>query len=808
MYRILIIISLLTIYTFSNAQPIRGYRVKDRVEAAEKAIAEGNYYQALDQYEEAYKQQKDPEFAYKIALLNLTLRDYVKTETQLSRILATTVKGSKPPAEAYYYLGQALKMNGKTKEATDAFTQYIAEGKDQNLITLAQNELDGIKAIPNLPLNKDISVVNAGTLINTPFTESNAVLHDSTLYLISFQRKTPIVLDGKDNQYHAKIYTSVRGKDGKWAKPVALPDAINRPNNNESHVTLSPDGNTMVFTRSLLINNEVAETRMFVSKKENNAWTPAREVKLPNSNNADSTFQIRYPAFGKMFDKDVLFVSSNMNGGKGGYDLYYGNFDGETLGDLTNIVQYNTPGDEISPFYTKTKFYFSSNGRPGMGGFDIYSSDWSGTNFGEAVNMGRQYNTSYDDMYFSMNADNTTGFLVSNRPGTRSLKSKTCCDDIFFFSLKPIIVDLAVHVFETPKRPLKGAKVIINEFVEQSKFEKERKSNDQSNDFAFNLDVDKAYQVIVTKDNYSADTFELNTVGILESTTVQKDIILKTKRSNNNGNNPSNINTKPESEIISINEPIRLNNIYYEYDDAAILKDAEQDLSVLLDLMKEYPTMVIELSSHTDSRGNDDYNKRLSQRRANSAKNWLVARGVDPSRIKAIGYGETKILNRCKNGVNCTDEEHQFNRRTEFKILEGPTSITIKKEIFKSKTPDANKGGANVLPKSTNKKKGVPVLEWDNPFHDFGNVSKGDTEVHDFKFTNVGDADLIIEIATACDCTDLDYPQNTPIKPGGKGTLKATFHSKEKDGETEITINVIANTDPIVAESRFRAFVK
>jgi len=254
-----------------------------------------------------------------------------------------------------------------------------------------------------------------------------------------------------------------------------------------------------------------------------------------------------------------------------------------------------------------------------------------------------------------------------------------------------------------------------------------------------------------------------------------------------------------------------LNNIYYEYDDAAILKDAEQDLGTLLGLLQEYPTMVIELSSHTDARGNDDYNKRLSQRRANSAKNWITAKGIDPSRIKAIGFGEAKILNRCKNGITCTDDEHRFNRRTEFRILEGPQTITIKKEIFKGIKPPDKQGGDGGSASLENvpaiHKKGTPVLKWDNPFHDFGVVQKGNDAIHDFGFVNSGDGDLLIEIATACECTDLDYTSR-PIKPGERGTIRATFHSKEKTGETEITINIIANTNPIIVESRFRAFVK
>ena len=134
---------------------------------------------------------------------------------------------------------------------------------------------------------------------------------------------------------------------------------------------------------------------------------------------------------------------------------------------------------------------------------------------------------------------------------------------------------------------------------------------------------------------------------------------------------------EPEFEIYTTNQPIELQNIFYDYNDDKILPDAEPDLSIILDLMNKYPDMKIELASHTDSRGKDKYNLDLSQRRASSAKKWLVQRGITPPRIRAVGKGEKEIRNQCTNGVKCEDEEHRYNRRTEFKITEGPTTIQI-----------------------------------------------------------------------------------------------------------------------------------
>ena len=146
-----------------------------------------------------------------------------------------------------------------------------------------------------------------------------------------------------------------------------------------------------------------------------------------------------------------------------------------------------------------------------------------------------------------------------------------------------------------------------------------------------------------------------------------------------------NLKPKPEVEVISINQPIRLNNIYYNYNDAKILKAAMPDLDYLYELMQQYPDMVIELSSHTDSRGNDEFNMKLSQRRADSAMNYLLAKGIAPERIQAVGYGESMLLNNCGNDVKCSEEEHQLNRRTEFKIISGPTNIEIKKQITRER---------------------------------------------------------------------------------------------------------------------------
>ena len=215
MYKILIALILISVVPSGFAQPLKEIPLSMKIQTAEESLAIGDYYSALDWFEQAYKDKRDPEIAYKIALLHLTLRDYGRAETQLSRLLSSNLRGVRPPAEAYFYYGQVLKMNGKTREATEAFQKYMTEGKDQEKISMAQNELDGINALDDLNPNKGIAVVNVGTLVNSPFTESSAVqAEDGSLYFISFQKKAPIVQDGKDNDYFSKIYTSIKDKEG------------------------------------------------------------------------------------------------------------------------------------------------------------------------------------------------------------------------------------------------------------------------------------------------------------------------------------------------------------------------------------------------------------------------------------------------------------------------------------------------------------------------------------------------------------------------------------------------------------------
>lgn len=666
------------------AQPATGKTPEALVISGDEQIELGQYYRALEQYESAYKETKEKDIAVKIAKAHLLLRDYNRASIWYNRILSRD--RAKAYTEHYFEFGKALKMNGEYTEAADAFKMYLEQGTDDVKKAIAENEIKGIELLGELKENLNVEVNNAGKNINNPESQNGPAIDGSgEIYFGSLDVKSekkksnskkkesePEENDnGDDPSAFSKLYSS-KFEEGKgWGKANVLPEVINRAGYHSANVSFSKDDQIMFFTRVVSDGGHMEESKIYASKRTASGWSPAIEVKGVNGD-----YISRHPAEGELFGKKVLFFSANIPGGKGGFDLYYANKIGEAeYSEPLNIGSLNTMGDEYSPYYQDGKLYFSSDTWPGIGGFDVFSSSWNGSEWSSPQNLGIPVNSSADDLFYKLSIKNDRAILVSNRehPQSKSLKSKTCCDDIYFIDKRKLVIDLTTIVLDEKKKALKGATAQLIEIVSGKEGNTESKSNSQGNEIAHLLDRDKSYKVVVSKEGYFPAEFTLNTVGIQKDQSITKEVVL------------AYLPPESDIEIITINEAIRLNNIYYDFDDDKILKDSEKDLSALKDLLDKYPDMVIELSSHTDSRGNDAYNERLSQRRANSAKKWLMSKKVSAQRIVAKGYGEEKILNDCTNGEDCTEDEHRLNRRTEFKIISGPTTIEVKKEVLNKK---------------------------------------------------------------------------------------------------------------------------
>jgi len=649
------------------AQPISSNTYEDMLETADSAVADNNYFNAIEWYEKAYKEQRDPAVAIAIGDLYAINRVFDRAESWYKRILRRDKDGELVDLRFDY--ARILKSQGKYQEALNELNQFLSLSEDEELKNEGRKVLAGIEMIPNIPENIDAVIVYGGNDLNCPSGDySPALYNDGSLYFSSFNTRKEIELGGEEEDYHAKIYVAQRNKNGQYEDPEPLGQQINRKGFHNANVSFSKDGRSMYFTRMKLEGSEIALSELYRSNRTDDGWGPAEFLTDLNGD-----FRVKHPVEGELFGNRVLFFVSDMEGGYGGDDIYYSTIRGDGFSTAVNLGEtINTERDEITPFYRDGTLYFSSKGYPSLGGFDIYFSSWDGSSWSNPENIGHNYNSSYDDTYFSFNESGTMGFLVSNRPAKdkRNLKGKTCCDDIFTISIRDVVIDL-IALVEDENGPLNGALLeLIDESVDGGNIS--TKSNPTGNNFSFLLDPDHNYLAKVTREGYFPDSFTFNTVGILDDYTVKKTVVLNPKPKE-----------EEETETVSINEPIRLSDIYYDFEDDKILPEAEPSLEYLTGLMNQYPDMVIELSSHTDSRGLSRYNQDLSQRRAESARLWLLDAGISPDRIVAKGYGESQILNRCVDGVRCPEEEHRINRRTEFKIIAGPTSIEIKKSITK-----------------------------------------------------------------------------------------------------------------------------
>lgn len=672
----ILIIIILGFAITMNAQPYGGkLKASQKLKIADEQLEIGDYYNALEWYNKVLEETPNNlTVISKVAEVHYLLRDFKSAQSWYEKL----VKNDKSDqyTEAAFHLGRILKMNGELANAKSTLEGFIGKSDNATLKTLATSELAGIALFNNMGDNLDITVSDAGENINSPYTDFSPIYGaEGEMYYGALVSEEVIVLDGSTTDYFAKIYFATKSGDS-WTKGTQLDNTINRPGVHTGNVTLSPDGNTMYFTRSALTSNKITASSLYRSEKSADGWGTAYPVEGLGDH------IIKHPTVGEAFGSPALFFSSDMAGGQGGWDIYYAPINGDKLGAAVNVGNtINTVGDELTPSYSDGMLYFSSTGHPGIGGLDVFSSKWTGS-WNNPVNMGKEINSSYDDIYFSLNPAGFNGFVVSNRPSDRSLKSKTCCDDIYDVTIKEVILDLEALAFTSEgNKPLNGVSVQLIEMLDGSEGKTETEAQASNHKFGFPLAREMAYKIIASKKGYKDAVVTFNTVGLGESQTIKKDLTLEF------------IPVEPTIvevtvyDTIKSQQPFRLNNILYDFNKSTIRTDAEQDLQLVLGYMQSYPDLVIEMGSHTDAIGKTGVNQRLSQRRAESAKKWLVEKGIAPTRIQAVGYGESLPIAENTNADGSDNPEgRQLNRRTEFKIIGGPKFIVtqrVEKRVVK-----------------------------------------------------------------------------------------------------------------------------
>jgi peptidoglycan-associated lipoprotein len=786
--------------TAAHAQPIGGMNATKRLQIAEEKLKIGDLYNALDWFEKAYEDDtKNANVIGKIALLNYRLRDFKKAEQWFARLLTAEVFKPALFDDARFWYGRCLKMNGKYENAATEFQKFISEynGTNAGLKKLAANEILGAQMAEEMKPEPQVRVENAGGRINSSFSEfSPYPVTNDEVYYGSIRSDSVIVLDDKKNDFYAQIYSAKREEKGfSEAKPLGK--NINQTGFHTGNMTLTTDKNTMYFTRCQLNNNVLAHCDIFSSKRAADDWAEA--VKLTGVNSESST--AKQPAVGTMNGKSGLYFSSDRLGGMGGWDIYFSEMmpDGTFSTPINLGEKVNTVGNEETPFFKNNTLYFASDGLPTLGGYDIFSSRITGSTAETARNLGKGVNSNVDDMYFTIADNDYQGYVVSNRKGTNSLKSETCCDDIWTVEL-PFTNNLMVTAIDRDsKTPLKN---VTARLIEIGSTGRQSKTNPVSNEFTFSqLPVERRYRIVGTAEGYYADSTEITTVGIKKPTDLAG--LLKLVKI------PPPPPPPPVKPPVDIEPIIALHNIYWDFDKAVVRPDAQRTLDTIINVLKGHSGWVVEVASHTDALGTNQYNDQLSDRRTKSAIDWMAKYGVTTSQLVPAHFGEGQPAdaNTKENGRD-NPEGRQRNRRTEFHILNRSGNNSTISAPSSSTTAPVKTGMQSVEIK---KKDEVAKIKWLNGnTHDFGKMKKGAIAEYTFEFVNDGKVPLKIDFATGgCDCTKVVDYSKKEVPAGGKGFIKITFDTKEKDlGAAKGDANMIANTDPIVTEVKVTATVE
>ncbi|WP_419788503.1 OmpA family protein [Mucilaginibacter sp. SP1R1] len=614
-----------------------------------------DYSKAIDLYEQAYRKKMTLHAAERLASSYLLVQNYKEAESWYAIVVNMT--GSKPENILNY--ARALQNNAKYREARDEYGKYAVIDKQvtadqrRNWILSCDSALIWMKTPRHIMINNLKS-------LNSPQSDWGAVVYQDGFVFTSDRLIVPSTTIQKASHPFLKfdggkvpdkkIYgwtgnSYLRLFEQKKGITEIIPFPV--PVNTDYHIgaaSFTADEKEMYFTLTRIpekpiydqgklatINIEIYECK----RGAENQWLVPVAFKYNNVNK----YSVGDPYISQ--DGKVLYFASNMPGGKGGTDLYCcrKNIMGDWE-DPVNLVAINTPGNERSPSLDKeNNFYFSSDGRIGMGGLDIFQTKMFDGHFTNPVNMGYPLNSPQDDFAYNPNSTDT-GYFASNRP--EGLGS----DDIYSASAQkmPAFKLQGVVYNKETGEPLADVIVFLNK--QNGSLLKAQTETDGK--FKFELEKDSEYNLSAEKTNFRNDAATLTTVNLTSSTVIEKDLYL---------------------EQIKLNKEIKLDNIYYDFDQSAIRPDAAVELDKLVKILKDNPTIWIELGSHTDSRGNDQYNQWLSQKRANSAVQYIIDKGISKNRISAKGYGESQLLNRCANDVQCTEAEHQVNRRTEFKIV-------------------------------------------------------------------------------------------------------------------------------------------
>lgn len=636
-------------------------------------VIEKKYYSEL-----AKRKKNDFAIINKLAQLQFETRDYENAKNNFFKVYKA---GGKIAEKAWYNYAAILKMQGNYKSAEDIFKEILKTCKDKDdleLKYLTKMQIDGIN-LENSDSN--IFIIHLDKTINSPHLETSPIIINDTAFVYAsyYIDSIKIISGNKDSLGPETHFYLATKQNNKWTghQKANLP-FYNLENKSTANGAFSLDHKRFYFTIREFNKQGILLSHLYYTKIENEVWS--EPIKIENDVNSEFSNSTQ-PTVGYSFNssQEIIYFISDRPDGWGGFDIWFTVYDiiYDKFSEPVNAGGFiNSFADEMTPFYDAKdkKMYFSSNGYPSLGGFDIFYSIGEVTSWTQAVNLGKPINSTYDDFYFTQLPNKKTGLLISNRDEALDWGNKNCCFDIFFFdqfSNKHVLVTGNLYATNIPTSAFMQKELLNDTVNENQKIEKNlnnvvvslqvknnsdnkyftifKDTTDANGNFNFSVSPGQDYNISINANGYLFNNYSFSI----------------------NNPIPDSINVgKIETEPIP-QKNIVLRNILFNYNSADLTDNSKLYLDTLvIPVLKKYNNTVIEIGAHTDSKGSNEYNLRLSQERAQTVLDYISIQGIAKNRLKAVGYGETQPLENEKNPDGTENIQAQsLNRRVEFKIL-------------------------------------------------------------------------------------------------------------------------------------------
>jgi outer membrane protein OmpA-like peptidoglycan-associated protein/tetratricopeptide (TPR) repeat protein len=626
---------------------------KITVRLADQAYKDFSWLEAIDLY--TYAHERDLKNAYVVRRLADCYRNIGKTEESEKWFKTLIDMNEQTPDDLFNY-SMALKANGKYDDSDKALKEYATMRPEDGRINLQQSLLDYIDFL----LQDSIRYKIESLPFNTRGSDWGPVLYENKLVFVSTgdPDESRDIKYNWDNLPFLDLYSVDIDEYGNYSKSEVFAKNL-MTSYHEGPATFDAKNKRMYFnsnrtTKATGSKGEENNLQIFYADFENGLWQLKGEFKYN-----DKRYNLRHPSLNAA--GDVLFFASDMAGGKGGNDIYWCRLENGEWGQPINLEEINTEGEEVFPFIAPDGvLYFSSNGLGGMGGLDIYMALPDRGVYKSVENMGYPINSSHDDFGLILDEVGMNGYFSSNRPGGKGF------DDIYKVEILYIPVQIRgtvrdrINMFEIP-----GARIaLLDENLDTVGVTLSK----EDGEFIFAGFKQRNYHLVVTKQDYITAEKDISTYNKLPNEKIEVEMFIEMNfdlLEDPDQLEPLSMEMVNGSEI----QIIQIEHINYGYDSDKILPDAAYILDKVVTMVKQYTDLEVRIESHTDAKGSDEYNLRLSKERATSAFNYLKSKGIDPLKVEYSGFGETQLLNHCDDGVECTEEENAINRRSIIKVV-------------------------------------------------------------------------------------------------------------------------------------------